>query len=131
MRALPALSPLVLAAALTATGGAWAHTLLVNPPPLIGEDDAKTAPCGCTFDGTGLACPDDYPVLEVEAGSEMMVSWDETIDHNGNFRIAFANVTPEAATEADFDDAALQTTVDDTLAGGLFSQAFTLPDVPC
>lgn len=131
MRALPALSPLVLAAALTATAGASAHTLLVNPPPLIGEDDAKTGPCGCTFDGTGLACPEDYPVLEVEAGSEMMVSWDETIDHTGNFRIAFANVTPEAATVADFDDAALQVTVDDTLAGGLFSQPFTIPDVPC
>jgi MYXO-CTERM domain-containing protein len=131
MRASPALSSLVLAAALTATAGASAHTLLVNPEPLIGEDDAKTGPCGCTFDGTGLACPDDYPVLEVEAGSEMMVSWDETIDHTGNFRIAFAAVTPEAATVADFDDAALQMTVDDTLAGGLFSQAFTLPDVPC
>lgn len=131
MRALPALSPLVLAIALTTTRGASAHTLLVNPPPLIDEDDAKVGPCGCTFGGGGIECPTDYAITELEAGSEIMVSWDETINHTGNFRIAFAPVTPEAATVADFDDAALQVTVDDTLNGGLFAQAFTIPDVPC
>ncbi len=123
--------PFVLLAATTVTASASAHTVLVNPPPLIGNDDAKTGPCGCTFGGGGIECPTDYTVTELEAGAQVTVSWNETVNHPGEFRIAYAPVAPEAATVADFDDAVDQVTVADDMAGGLFSQTFTVPNTPC
>ena len=110
---------------------ASAHTVLVNPPPLIGNDDAKEGPCGCTFGGGLIECPADYEVTEVEAGSQLTVSWNETINHEGDFRIAYAPVAPEAAVVADFDDAVAQVTLPDDMDTGLFTATFTVPNTPC
>ncbi len=122
----------ITVACLLATSSASAHTVLVTPSPLTGNDDAKTGPCGCTFGSGTIICPPDYPVTEVQAGSQASITWNETIQHTGEFRISFAAKAPEDVTVADMDDSALQTTITDTNdTPGLVTQTFTMPSTPC
>jgi len=110
---------------------ASAHTVLVAPPPLTGNDSAKTAPCGCTFGSGTILCPDDYTVTQLTAGAQVPVTWNETVNHDGEFRLSFSPKAPEDLTAADMDDAAVQMVVPDNQAGGLVTQMFTVPNTPC
>ncbi len=117
----------LFAAPLTAS----AHTVLVTPEPLTGNDSAKTGPCGCTFDSGTDICPPDYQITDVLQGGTITVTWNETINHEGDFRVAFVPKPPEEVTVADFDDAAVQVTIPDDNPGGLVDLDFELPDTPC
>jgi hypothetical protein len=118
-------------ATLSLTGAASAHTVLVSPAPLTANDDAKTDPCGCTFGSGTIICPPDYPVTEVQAGAQVSITWNETVQHTGEFRLSFAAKAPEDVTQADMDDSVLQMVVPDDQMGGLVTQSFTMPSTPC
>lgn len=121
----------VAAAGLTVTGFAASHTVLVDPAPITPNDDAKTTPCGCTFGGGTIPCPTNYAIETYQVGQQITVTWNETIDHTGDFRISFSALPPEQVTGAAMDGATLQATFPDDQAGGLVSQTFTLPTTPC
>lgn len=110
---------------------AVAHTVLVNPQPLTTNDDAKTPACGCTFDGTDVECPADYNVTEYEAGETITITWNETINHDGDFRVAFVAKPPNEVVDGDFEASAIKTTLDDDQDGGLMDTTITLPNTPC
>ncbi|NUP04889.1 MAG: hypothetical protein HOW73_02385 [Polyangiaceae bacterium] len=127
-RALSSLGSLAL---LVLPAIASAHTVLVNPEPLTGNDDAKTPACGCTFGGGAIECPADFQITEYMAGETITVTWNETVNHTGEFRIAFVAKPPSEVTDADFGASAVKITVDDQQAGGLVDAEITLPDTPC
>ncbi len=121
---LSALSVLVPSAA-------FAHSLLVDPAPVTNDDGAKTGPCGCEFGGTP-ACPNNYPVTEVVAGQTYTVKWKETINHAGDFRIAFSSNSVQTVTGADLDANVLDTVADNnTTAGAELTTTVTIPNTPC
>lgn len=138
-------SPLVaLALAFTVLGApraASAHSLLVNPPPLSPDDNAKSGPCGCYFgagpedptdDATAAKCPAGYTTTELVAGSQLKVSWKETVQHDGMFRLAFAPLPVDGVVKADLDANVLYEKTDaNTLQGGTITATITVPDQPC
>jgi hypothetical protein len=89
-----------------------AHIRLVSPAPryeITGNDTGiKSCPCGlgssnrtCNL-ATDASDPDGRSerVMRVEAGSQLMLSFVEYIDHSGSFRVAF---DPDGADVADFN----------------------------
>jgi hypothetical protein len=109
---------------------ALAHTVLDDPPALSANDDYKTEPCGCVIGGMP-ACDDPYATTVYQVGQEITVTWNETVDHAGDFRISFAAKPPSEVLESDFESSPITVTVPDRQAGGLASVTLTLPDVPC
>jgi hypothetical protein len=109
---------------------AHAHTVLDTPAPLSGNDDFKSAPCGCVIGGTP-ACDDPYETTVYQVGQEITVTWIETVDHAGDFRISFAAKPPSDVLESDFESSPISVTVPDRQAGGPGSVTLTLPDTPC
>lgn len=138
-------SPLVaLALAFTILGAprvAAAHSLLVNPPPLTSDDNAKSGPCGCYFgagpedptdDATASKCPAGYPTTTLVAGSQLKVSWKETVNHDGMFRLAFAPTPVDGVVKADLDATVLYEKPDtNAVAGNTITATITVPSVPC
>ena len=138
-------SPLVaLALAFTVLGApraAAAHSLLVSPPPLTSDDNAKSGPCGCYFgaapedaseDGTATKCPANYTTTTFVAGSQIQVKWKETVNHEGMFRVAFAPVPVDSALKADLDANVLYEKEDNnTVAGSTLIATITVPETPC
>jgi MYXO-CTERM domain-containing protein len=120
---------------------AGAHALLMNPPPLTNDDNAKSGPCGCYFgagpedpteDGTATACPADYKTTTLTAGSQVQVTWKETVNHSGKFRVSLSTKPINLVTRADLDAAVLYDENDaNTVAGGLVSTMITVPNTPC
>lgn len=120
---------------------AHAHALLMNPPPLTSDDNAKSGPCGCYFgagpedpaeDGTASACPAGYKTTVLEGGTQLQVTWKETVNHSGKFRIALSTKPINLVTRADLDAAVVYEGDDtNTVSGGLISKTITLPDKPC
>lgn len=107
---------LVLASATPAFG----HANLLEPLP---RDDIahKTGPCGPT---TRSATPAIFA-----PGETITVRWEETIEHPGWYRIAFA-----PAGEVGFDDNILVDDIPDIQGGTLprlYEQVVTLPAEPC
>jgi MYXO-CTERM domain-containing protein len=120
---------------------ASAHALLMNPPPLTSDDNAKSGPCGCYFgagpedpaeDGSATACPAGYKTTSLEAGSKLQVTWKETVNHNGKFRVSLSTKPINLVTRADLDAAVIYEGDDtNTAAGGIVSTTITIPDKPC
>jgi len=123
------------------TTNAGAHSLLMNPPPVTNDDNAKSGPCGCYFgagpedpteDTTAAACPADYKTTSLDAGTKLQVTWKETVNHTGKFRVALSTKPINLATHADLDAAVLYEADDtNTVSGGLVSTTITVPDTPC
>lgn len=108
-----------------------AHTVLITPKPLSTDDNAKTAPCGCTF-GEGVSqCAPDYMIAPYDLGETISITWNETIDHTGEFRVAFVAKPPEEVTDEEFAASEIQVTVPDEQAGGLRTAELTLPNTAC
>jgi hypothetical protein len=133
-------SSLCVALATLPVESALAHSILVSPLPIINDDGAKSGPCGCYFgagpqsgeDPSPVQCPGTFPITELVAGSSLVVKWKETVNHNGNFRIAFTSKTPQEATRADLDAGVLVTVPDtNTVAGATLHHRVQLPDTPC
>jgi hypothetical protein len=124
MRSFPIAVALVTA---TATP-ALAHINLTYPEPRPG--DIKTGPCGESGSRRGST------VTELEPGATIMVTWDETIGHEGHYRVAFDD------DGQDFQQPTTIQAVDNRtiLADGIddpggqqtgWSARVTLPDVEC
>lgn len=122
--------PFWIALALTAAaaGPAQAHIDLTYPRPRPG--DIKTAPCGEAGSRRGTTS------TELEPGATITVVWEETIGHQGHYRIAF---------DDDGQDFELPRTIQAVdgrtiLADGIpdpagqqptFRAEVTLPDIEC
>ena len=119
------------ASSLLVTANARAHILLDEPPPLTDNDDAKQAPCGCIFGSAELPCSATFETTTYAPGQQIIVSFVETVDHPGEFRVAFSPKPPMEVTEEDFENAEIQITIPDEQAGGPGSVMITLPDTPC
>lgn len=138
-RALLALAPLAIL--LGQVTPASAHAVLTIPAPLTPDDNAKSGPCGCYFgagpedpaeDGSPAKCPTDFAVTTLEAGSELTVSWKETVNHNGNFRLAFSPKPPDQTLKADVDANILMDLPDENgTSGATITQKITVPSEPC
>jgi hypothetical protein len=141
---LRASSLVALALAVTALGApraAAAHSLLVNPPALTSDDNAKSGPCGCYFgagpedaadDATASKCPASYTTTELVAGSQLQISWKETVNHDGMFRLAFSPLPVDGVVKADLDANVLYEKPDaNTVAGNTITATVTVPSTPC
>lgn len=120
-------------ACLAVTPIADAHTVLKTPKPLSPDDSAKTGPCGCSFEPGALKpCDANYTVTTVTAGATYKVTWTETVQHTGKFRVAFSSKAPEDVTVADMDAGVLWEGADmNATAPADISQMITVPDTPC
>lgn len=118
-----------------------AHIRLLEPAAryeITGFDTGiKSCPCGlgdssrsCNL-ATDASDPDrSENVLRVEAGSQLMLRFDEYVDHTGSFRVAF---DPDGADMADFNDNILVPIVADpaNTGGQIWEIPVTVPDEPC
>ncbi len=119
-----------------------AHIRLLEPQPryeITGFDTGiKSCPCGLgssnrTCNLTTDASDSDgrsENVLRVEAGSQLMLRFDEYVDHTGSFRVAF---DPDGADMADFNDNILVPIVADpaNTGGQIWEIPVTVPDMTC
>ncbi len=144
---MPRSSPVALGLALSllspllGAGAASAHTLLVNPPPLTADDNAKSGPCGCYFgggpedpgdDGSASPCPGNYPKTDLVAGSEITVSWKETVNHDGSFRLAISNQPVDAVVKADLNAGVIYDKPDaNNTSGATITAKILVPETPC
>jgi hypothetical protein len=113
-------------------GSASAHTVLGSPPPLTPQDDAKIGPCGCVFEGEGVICPADYTTTEVVAGEQLAVTWVETVDHAGSFRVAISANPVETVSVEDLDNGEIVTIPDENIEnGGEITTTIVVPNTPC
>lgn len=123
------------------TTNASAHILMMNPPPVSNDDNAKSGPCGCYFGGgpedpnedtTAVACPVDFKTTKLIAGSTLQVTWKETVNHSGKFRVAVSDKPINLVTRAQLDGSVLYDGNDENgVSGGLVSATITVPDTPC
>lgn len=123
----------VLAAVMSFAGVSSAHIDLTSPAPRHADDQQKVSPCGARGDARGET------VTVFEPGETITVTWNETIDHPGHFRIMFDDDGfddfPEPANENDLcepgvDKGCLLDGIADK-KGGSYSAEVTLPDVEC
>jgi hypothetical protein len=123
-----------------AAAPAAAHILLSSPPSLLENDEAKSGPCGCYFgspedpgdDGTPVACPGDHTTTELTAGAPLQVTWIETVNHEGAFRIAFSPKPVDEVTKADMAGGIAYDEPDQNSESGATLEAtVTVPATPC
>ena len=99
---------------------AHAHAVMIDPPPRD-PDEIKIAPCG----GVGPTSAGGAQRTRLQAGSTITVTFKETIQHPGYFRIAFS---PDGLTG--FDEHILVPMIADT-DGEDYSAPVQLPTTPC
>lgn len=125
------LSAAVALSALALSQTTQAHTLLVDPPPLTSNDGAKSGPCGCEVGGEP-PCSADYKTTELKAGQQITVTWKETIQHTGKFRLAFSSKPVTAVSGADLEANILYDKADqNSMAGATLTASITVPSTPC
>ena len=109
---------------------AHAHLRMIEPASRYG-DQQKQGPCGVA----GGERADN--VLTVEAGSELMLVWDEYINHPGHFRISFDDdghddfVDPAAFDDFNSGPSVMVDNIADSSTGGVYNYTITVPDVAC
>lgn len=123
----------VFAAAVSFAGVGRAHITLTSPAPRHGPEQQKVSPCGARNDARGEV------VTVFEPGETITVTWDETFDHPGHYRIMFDDDGfddfPDPANEFDLcepgvDRGCLMDGIKDK-EGGSYSVQVTLPDIEC
>jgi hypothetical protein len=135
----------LLTSALLLVGTLWsstseAHLVLLNPPPRYGRNQQKDGPCG-RVNGERSA-----NVTTFRAGEQILVVWDEFINHPGHFRISFdsdghddfvdppclANCNTRNPTiELNSNSTVLLDGIPDTPQGGRGMAVITLPNITC
>lgn len=126
-----ALFALPFALALMPARVASAHTLLMYPPPLTSNDNAKSGPCGCEFGGDP-ACPASVPKTDLVAGEMVTIKWKETVQHNGSFRLAFSTKSVQQVTGNDLEGTILYDKADaNSMAGATLTTTVAVPNTPC
>jgi len=124
MRSLP-LAILLIAAGATP---AFAHIALTFPQPRTTA--LKSGPCG---DGSS---PRGRNVSTSEPGATITVTWDETVPHEGHYRIAFDDSGQDFAVPKIVDTANGRTVLADGIPDPAssqtkFQQVVKLPDIEC
>ncbi|MBL8607386.1 MAG: lytic polysaccharide monooxygenase [Myxococcales bacterium] len=125
------LGVLAFAAATLAPSVASAHISLTYPPAR--STSQKSGPCG-----KGAADPRGTKITYFKPGQKVTVTWDETIDHPGHYRISFDDDGQDIFTDpSSFTDVApragvLVDDIKDVAGGsGKYSQEITLPNKEC
>lgn len=112
-------------------GSASAHIQLVTP--LQRDVDQKVGPCGANGVRSANVC-------EYRPGARITVSWEETVEHPGHFRISFdEDGEDDFITPSDYDDIGEGDSIlvdgiadQDTRSGDSgYGQEVLLPDVEC
>lgn len=121
-------APLLALIASLAAPTAHAHIALTSPAPRYA--DQKAGPCG-----RGSLDQRTTNVSVFRPGQTITVTWQETINHPGHYRIAFDPNGTRFTDPASFTDVAprMHVLVDNIAdkAGGAYSQQVTLPNVEC
>jgi hypothetical protein len=110
------------------TTPALAHIDLTYPKPRPG--DIKTGPCGESGSRRGSI------VTELEPGATITVTWDETIGHEGHYRVAFDDDGQDFQQPTTIQSVDNRTILADGIDDPSGQQAgwkaeVTLPDVEC
>ncbi len=117
---------LCLSSAFVVSSTADAHIALDSPSAR--SSSQKQGPCGTTGSVRG-------PAQTFAPGQTITVTWDETVDHVGHYRIAFDldgdDDFPNPVTPDDNFPSVLVDQIVDRSGGGRYTQAVTLPDVEC
>ncbi len=126
MRSFSLASLLVLATPAVAS----AHITLTSPAPRSAPALQKEPPCGAAG-SVRSANPTVF-----EPGATITVTWNETIDHTGHYRISLDESGEDFTIPLSFNDTTQsENVVEDLIAdragGGLYSQVITLPTTPC
>ncbi|HWM85549.1 MAG TPA: SCE4755 family polysaccharide monooxygenase-like protein [Kofleriaceae bacterium] len=120
------------AAAILVAGSASAHIQMRTP--LQRDTGQKIGPCG---DSNGVR---SASVCEYQPGATITVTWDETIEHPGHFRISFDEdgeddfVDPDGYDDFDTGPSVIEDDIADRNVSGddpSYSQTITLPDIEC
>ena len=140
-------SLLVLGAAATQfySGAAQAHIHLLEPTPRYPDQVAgenKSCPCGVGRSNRICQFEEDYSdpdrstdrITTFEAGSTVVVRWDEYVAHAGRYRVAFDQ---DGADMVDFNADPLADIPDpggrrgNAGEGSIWELEVTLPETPC
>jgi len=121
---------LVALASTLLAAGASAHITLKSPAPRYDPTLLKDGPCGKLNGGKSAN------VTTFAPGEQITVTWEETINHPGHFRISFDDDGDDAFQDpASFDDvgSGLPILIDNIADknGGMYSQEVTLPNIEC
>ena len=77
-------------------------------------------------------CPANYTTTELVAGSQLTVSWKETVQHDGTFRLAIAPLPVDGVVKADLNAGVIYEKTDtNTVAGTTITATITVPSAPC
>lgn len=105
---------------------ASAHIAMTSPAPRSVAQ--KAGPCGAT--GSTRSAN----VTTYQPGETITVTWTETVDHPGHYRIAFDDDGNDVFVNPSRPDDNFPFTLVDQItdkAGGTYSQEVTLPTTPC
>jgi uncharacterized protein (TIGR03382 family) len=115
--------PIVIAAPAVAE----AHIQLTSPLPRTLSQ--KTGPCGDT------TTPRSSNPTVLEPGATITVTWNETINHPGHYRVSFDTEGQDFTVPLGFEDTTqTENVLVDSIAdaaGGSYTQEITLPNVEC
>src|SRR5205809_601890 len=121
-------------AVLFASALASAHIDLNEPPPRFDDPmlDQKDGPCGVAGAPRG-------PATTLVPGQTYEVQWDETVQHESYFRLAFLAdgddfpipLDFDAYCDPDIDDWCVADGIIDDQVAGSFSYQWTVPDIEC
>jgi MYXO-CTERM domain-containing protein len=125
-------SRILIIAALMCLQATAAHAHIQLTYPTQRYADQKVGPCGRLNDtGRGAA------VTTLPPGATITVTWDETINHPGHFRISFDDdgqddfVDPAGYDDYYSADSVIADNIVDTPQGGPSSFEITLPNIEC
>jgi len=118
-----------LAMTAAAVTPAAAHVELTYPKPRS-KDAIKTGPCG------QAGSTRSSTVTELAPGSTITVTWDETVPHEGHYRIAFDDSGQDFPVPKQIDTVDGRTVLADGIpdpddSTDKFSAKVTLPDIEC
>jgi MYXO-CTERM domain-containing protein len=115
-----------LASLLVLAGTAHAHIQMTSPSPR--SLDQKAPPCGRSGSTRGSV------VTTFQPGETITVTWDETVDHPGHYRIAFDDNGDDIFQNPNNPDDNFASTLMEPIAdkvGGKYTAQVTLPTTPC
>lgn len=132
------LGSFAFAAALSTAAVSRAHIDMLAPAPRhVGNDTQKTGPCG-----TANSTRTNNPTV-LDPGATITVTWDETIEHGGHFRLLFDEDGTDFPAPVDLEDICtpgdmvapgvhcLMDNIPDQLNAPNYSVDVTLPNIEC
>jgi MYXO-CTERM domain-containing protein len=104
------------------SASASAHVILRTPVPRDSGDGYTNGPCGSTMPGQGMR-------TALTAGSQVMVTWDKTVDHSPQtFRLV---LSPDGLTGFDDPNNVIVKDIPGPAGMQSYSYQWTVPSTPC